>query len=538
MNTFNKIFMAVLIISISQYALSKNNPDTVNKTPNTIPAIHEWSGSTGFFEITNDMQITVDSANAQVAETFAEDLQSLSGEPRIKVCMQRENNSNNKSCLKGFKLSLNKDQSLGEEGYSIEIADEVIIRANEQAGLFYGTQTLLQIVAQDGTAFSRIPKGSIRDIPLIKERSFMLDIGRKYFEMDYLKKTIRNLAWYKYNRFHMHFTDWSGFRLKSEKFPGLASEQAYSKKDIRKIQDYAKKYNVMIIPEIDLPAHSTHIIKYRPDLAFQCKSMRTGRWLTQPILNKRWGRSDITIEEAGWVLDITKPHVRKFITELLDEFIPLFDSPYFHIGGDEWQFDKQKFDCPELMAYTKEKGFEYPGDTFVDWINSVNKQVKSYGKTTQIWNWWRYEAPTKNEFNKTSLQPDRDILVIVWNKSQEKQILHDGYQINISTEEGEGALYTTPGLRGRKLGDNAFFDNTSNYEELEFVSSPKIRGYTYCLWTDRLEHMNDEWFDRPSDKPKAIVAERTWGKKGSKTVEGLYIRMLNVGLAPHSLQNK
>src|SRR5690606_29222979 len=137
---------------------------------------------------------------------------------------------------------------------------------------------------------------------------------------------------------------------------------------------------------------------------------------------------ELTIYNAGWILDVTKPVTRQFVKELLDEFIPLFDGPYFHIGGDEWQFDDQKEECPELMAYTKKNGLKYPGDVFVEWINEVNQQVKSYGKTTQIWNWWSYNSPTNGKVNKSSISPDKDIVINVWNKIQEEEILASGYK--------------------------------------------------------------------------------------------------------------
>ncbi len=509
-------------------SVNSSSKAQLNSVPNVIPAIHHWQGSTGYFELAEHSQVILSGVEPSLAQTFVDDLFLIAGArlPKLAISSTASQGSNN------IHLKLVKAASLGDEGYRINIGDNVIVEANTAAGIFYATQTLQQIFIQDGSALNRLAKGKIEDQPTINERAFMLDIGRKYFEMDYLKKTIRQLAWQKMNTFHMHFTDWSGFRLQSDKFPGLASEQSYSKAQISELQDYAKKYHVMIIPEIDLPAHASHIVGYQPDLAFQCESMRTGRWVTQEMLNKIRGNDDKTIAEAGWVLDITKPHVRTFIKELLDEFVPLFDSPYFHVGGDEWQFDNQKTACPELMAYTKEQGYKHPGDPFVAWINQVNQQVKSYGKTTRIWNWWRYQNIAKNELAQTSIQPDKDIVVTVWNKSREQAILDDGYQVNISTEEGPGGVYSTPGEKGRKPGDYGYFDQKGNYENFAPVKASQINGYTYALWTDKAEHMPEKWFDMHVDKPRAVFAEKMWGKQGSATLKQFHQRLDKIADAP------
>ena len=125
------------------------------------------------------------------------------------------------------------NESLGEEGYQMDISGQVLITAGTTSGAFYGMQSLLQLFVQD----NKIQNGLIRDFPNYAERGFMLDLGRKYFEIEYIETLIRKLAWMKMNFIHLHFTDWNAFRLKSDLFPGLAAEQSYSKEEIRRIQD-------------------------------------------------------------------------------------------------------------------------------------------------------------------------------------------------------------------------------------------------------------------------------------------------------------
>ncbi|GAI91355.1 unnamed protein product, partial [marine sediment metagenome] len=245
-------------------------------------------------------------------------------------------------------------------------------------------QTLLQLFKQD----SKVRRGKAVDYPLIGVRGFMLDVARDFFEVDYIESIIRKLAWMKMNFIHIHFTDREAFRLKSDLFPGLAHPtEHYTKEDIRRLQDYAAKYHVMLIPEIEMPAHASSYTDYNPFLAFDCPSMRVGHKVTD-----NFEASD----QADWMftLDITRREVRTWLKAVLDEWIPLFDAPHFHIGGDEWQYDANKYACPELMEATRKAGYEYPGDLFVEFTNEMNDWVKSHGKITHIWNWWRF-SPDK-----------------------------------------------------------------------------------------------------------------------------------------------
>lgn len=415
-----------------------------------------------------------------------------------------------------FNLDAN-DKTLGEEGYQMEISRQVLTNANTTKGVFYGMQSLLQLFGQD----TKIQNGLIRDYPKYAERGFMLDIGRKYFEIEYIETLIRKLAWMKMNFIHLHFTEWNGFRLKSDLFPGLAAEQSYSKEDIRRIEDYAAKYHMMVIPEIDLPAHATVITDYNPYLAFKCESMRSSWWQTASL-----EKAGHPIEDQAWTLDITRREVRSWIKALLDEWIPLFDGPYFHIGGDEYQYDREKYACEELVSAAKEMGYEYPGDVFVDYINEINEQVKSYGKTTQIWNWWRFSQNEERQ-NHTSIQPAKDIVINAWNRPRLEDIIADGYRVVITSEEGEEALYVVPGM-GQNPGEYGYFDSKKIYEQWKPQTSPNVNGFKVCLWVNEVEEKPDDWFNQYIHLPLAVLAERTWSVKHENSIDQFQNRLDNV----------
>ena len=480
---------------------------------NVVPGFREVQTNKGHFKLTASSRIVADIASYKALErdlmVFKKELGQLAGmELVVSEGEPREGDL-------FFTLYAN-DEALGKEGYQMAIAGQVHIKANSATGAFYAMQSLLQLFAQE----SETQKGLVRDFPQYAERGFMIDLGRRYFEVEYIETLIRKLAWMKMNFIHLHFTDWNGFRLKSDLFPGLVSEQSYSKEEIRRIQDYAAKYHVMVVPEIDLPAHATAITDYNPYLGFKCPSMRASRWQTSQC--EGMGCSP---DGKAWTLDITRREVRSWIKALLDEWIPLFDGPYFHIGGDEYQYDVDKYTCEELVKAAREMGYEYPGDVFVDFINELNEQVKSYGKTTQIWNWWRFCAG-ENWQNKTSIQPAKDIVINVWNRPRQEEILADGYRVVITTEKGADGLYVTPGM-GKKPGDYGFFDSKRIYEQWKPATGRNVSGFKVCLWTDRVEKIaRDDWFNSWIDLPVAVLAERTWDIKHDDSL-GQFQRRLN-----------
>lgn len=461
-------------------------------SPATIPSVRQWRAEEGSFRLTASTRVICSESDmAALGDDpgqFAEDVERLTGvKPEV---------STDPPSVGDIVVSLTpNDGAVDDEGYRLRVGERLQITAAGVRGVFYGMQTVLQLLARDGS----VPRGVVEDRPTFAERGFMIDCGRHYFEVEYLERLIRRLAWMKMNFIHLHLTEWNGFRIESNVYPGLASEQAYSREDLRRIQDYAARFHVTVIPEVDLPAHATHITEYDPRLAFTCPSMRRAQWQGEPANS----------EGKAFTLDITRTEVRDWIRRLLDEVIPQFDGPYFHIGGDEWQYDIDKLACPELMQAMRKKGYEHPGDVFVEWINEVNEQVKSHGKTTQIWNWWRF-SPNKQKQNRTSIQPAKDIVVNIWNRPRRAAILGDGYQSIITTEEGRDALYVTPFEGGGKVGDYGVFDSRYIFGRWEPTRSPNVRGFKVCLWCDRSEHQPDDWFDQHYDLPLAVLSERVW----------------------------
>lgn len=477
-----------------------------------VPGLQSWQAGEGSLELTAGSRLVLAAgASAQLHEEaarLAADLKQLSGLTIPVVTGKRRDGD--------IVLTIG-DPAVGgasPEAYRMTIGKRVEVKAASPAGHFYAGRSLLQLLRQDKGRRS-LAQGTVEDWPNAPRRAMMVDVGRKYFEVDQLERLITQLGYLKINTLGLHFTDWPAFRLKSERHPGLSDRLSYDRQDIARLETAARRNHIMLIPEIDLPAHASAIIRYRPSLAFRCESMRQSEWLSRSAR-----------EEAGqyaWTIDITREENRAFLRELLDEFIPWFSGPYFHIGGDEYQYDADKTRCPELMDYTRAKGFQYPGDVFVDWINETNRFVRSKGKQTVIWNWWRFKD------DKTSIEPDKNILIYTWNAPREQNIIDSGYETIISPED---KLYVVPGIENFDGGGYGVVDTDKVYNQMEFRSGKGVAGYMLALWNDAAEHRTDSFLIGKAYEPVAVVAERLWSGKKSDSLDAFLARLNRVGPAP------
>ena len=256
------------------------------------------------------------------------------------------------------------------EGYTLEVEEGgVELAAREPAGLFYGLQTLRQLLppaawgdepAPAGTTWA-LPCLAIADRPRFSWRGMHLDVSRHFFPVDFVKQYIDLIARHKMNVFHWHLTDDNGWRLEIEAFPELTEicawrvdredrpwrrrepprpgEEAtyggfYTREEVREVVAYAKERFVTVVPEIEMPGHTSEVFAAFPEL-----SCRGERLPVQP--GAYWPNLDIFC--AG------NDAVFAFLEKVLDQVCRLFPSPYIHIGGDEARKDRWR-ECPRVPA--------------------------------------------------------------------------------------------------------------------------------------------------------------------------------------------
>lgn len=267
-----------------------------------------------------------------------------------------------------------------------------IVSATSQ-GLFYGFQTLRQLIANN-EASRAIPYLVINDAPRFAWRAFMLDEGRYFQGKDQVFKLLDEMARLKMNVFHWHLVDDQGWRIEIKKYPllteigstrpstqvgplkwdspiqsGEKHEGFYTQSEILEIVNYAAKLHINIVPEIEMPGHSSAAIAAYPWLG------SSGKAIDVP-----------TVFGVGKdVYNVTDPKVYTFLTDVLDEVIALFPSKIIHIGGDEVKYDHWK-NSESIQKYMQDNGLKSPADLQVFFTNRISQYIEKKGRRMMGWN--------------------------------------------------------------------------------------------------------------------------------------------------------
>ena len=276
------------------------------------------------------------------------------------------------------------------ESYTLSVTSQRIeIRATSGAGLFYGMQTLLQLMQPAGTGSYSVASVEIEDTPRFAYRGLMLDVSRHFSTKEFIKKQIDALAYYKINRLHLHLTDAAGWRLEIKKYPLLtdfaawrtdptwkkwwnggrkylrydepgASGGYYTQNDIREILEYARQHYITVIPEIEMPSHSEEVLAAYPQLS--CSG--------EPYKN-----SDFCVGNE---------ETFTFLENVLTEVMELFPSEYIHVGGDEAGKSAWKT-CPKCQKRMKDEHLANVDELQSYLIHRIEKFLNNHGRRLLGW---------------------------------------------------------------------------------------------------------------------------------------------------------
>jgi hexosaminidase len=276
-------------------------------------------------------------------------------------------------------IRLANDKALSTEGYHLRLSkDSITLEANTVKGIFYGNETLEQILRPNtGTD---IPLYDIIDYPTYAYRGMHLDVCRHFFSKEMIKQYIDLLAKYKINTFHWHLTDDQGWRIEIQKYPKLTSVGAwrtekdgkkyggyYSQRDIEDIVAYAQERFVTIVPELEMPGHSSAALAAYPE--FGC----TGRALTVP---NTWGIKPDIYAPTDFVLH--------FWEDVMDEVCTLFPGKYIHIGGDEAPKGQWK-KSPTAQDVMKEQQLKNEEELQYYFMHRVEQYLHKKGRIAIGW---------------------------------------------------------------------------------------------------------------------------------------------------------
>jgi hexosaminidase len=297
-------------------------------------------------------------------------------------------------------IRFNQDKNMAKEAYELIVSKTGIqITASDNTGWFYGIQSLIQLFPSltspsEPHSSVEIPAVTIKDAPRFSWRAFMLDEARYFKGMEQVKMLLDEMALLKMNVFHWHLTDDQGWRIEIKKYPlltevgskristqvgalkwkspvqsGEPHEGFYTQEEIREIVNYANERHITIVPEIEMPGHSTAAIA-------------SYNWLGT-IKNK--------IDVPIWfgvskdVYDVSDPEVYRFLTDVLDEVMGLFPSKVIHIGGDEVKYSHWK-ESESVQKYMKEKGLATPAELQIFFTNSISEYLQNKGRRMMGWN--------------------------------------------------------------------------------------------------------------------------------------------------------
>lgn len=419
------------------------------------------------------------------------------------------------------------DSTMGHpEGYKLQITPEkVLLTGGSEAGVFYGIQTIHKAlpILKDGKVAAALPAGTVTDFPRFRYRGFMIDVGRHFFPVSYLKQMIDLMALHNINYFHWHLTEDQGWRIEIKKYPKLTEIGSkrdstiidwetkkfdgkphsgfYTQDEAREIVRYAADRFITVVPEIDLPGHTTAALASYPELG--C----TGG--PYKVLCSFGVFPDVLCAGNDQTLQFTK--------DVLDEIMDIFPSEYIHIGGDECP--KSRWEkCPKCQAKIKELGIkalpkhskENQLQTY--FMSELEKEINAHGRRMLGW----------DEVLEGGLTPNSTIMS--WR----------GIQGGIEAARQHHDVIMTPiqrlyfsNPRINKMTGFEWMNRVYNFEpvpaELTDAEKKFVFGTQGCIWTEwTADSTKMEWQILPR---MAALSEIQWTLPEHKNFERFMERL-------------
>ncbi len=393
MNLKNSLILMFVIAIISCSA--SNYYFTEKQFVNIIPKPNKIAVNKGEFVINSETKIIsndTSAVNKYVINSLNNVLLRTVGY-KLKIVSKVESETN---CIK---LNL-VENDFGNEGYQLKIDETGITISGNYAGLFYGVQTLLQLLPHEifGTEkvdnlALKVPFVDIEDVPRFAWRGMHLDVGRHLFPIDFIKKYIDYLAFHKLNVFHWHLTEDQGWRIEIKKYPKLTEISAFrnetivghhstnpqkfdgqkyggffTQEEIKEVVKYASERFITVVPEIEMPGHAIAALAAYPEL-----SCAGGPFDVRPS----WGISD-DIFCAG------NENTFEFLENVLSEVVELFPSKFIHIGGDEAPKTRWH-ECPKCQKRISGENLADEHELQSYFIQRIEKYLNSKGKEIIGW---------------------------------------------------------------------------------------------------------------------------------------------------------
>jgi hexosaminidase len=383
-------------------------------------------------------------------------------------------------------------QELGEdESYALEVTSSgAKLNAATTLGVMRGLQTFLQLVEMTPQGFA-VPAVVIQDKPRFPWRGLMIDVGRHFMPVDVIERNLDGMAAVKMNVFHWHLSENQGFRVESKRFPKLQEMGSdglyYTQDQVREVIAYAHDRGIRVIPEFDMPGHSTAWFVGYPDLA-----SAPGPY----TIERKWGVFDPA-------MDPTRESTYKFLDVFIGEMAKLFPDQFFHIGGDEVN-GKQWDANPKIQEFMHGHGLNNNADLQAYFNTRIQKIVAKHGKTMEGWD--------------EILRPDlpKTIVIQSWRGQQSlADAARQGYRGLLSS----GYYLDLMGSAESHYAVDPFADGAATLSDED---KQKILGGEACMWA---EYVSPENIDSRIWPRAAAIAERLWSPQNVTDMNSMYARM-------------
>jgi hexosaminidase len=512
-----KVFISSLIVSIGPVIAS----------PALVPKPQKMSVQSGHFTLKPKQVISYTGCKSE-AQLFAQAIAKPTG-IQIKLVESKD---------ASIRFVVDPTLEISKEGYTLKVTSKkIVLKAKTAAGIFYGTQSLLQLlpvtIYADKTSRANrdIPAVTIDDAPAYSWRGIMLDVSRYFMDLEYVKHYIDIMALHKLNVLHLHLIDDAGWRIEIKKYPKLTTVGGwrgegrdrrnggfYTKKQLKEMVKYAADRHIMIVPEIELPAHTLSALAAYPYLG--C------RQIAHKVPERHFISRDLYC--AG------RKTTYQFLRDVMKEVFEIFPSEYIHVGGDEAKYDQWR-KCKYCQAKMKKEGY------------TTEKQLQGYMT--------RFFENLCHKNNRKIIGWD-EILKCDVSKSAGLMVWHNTKHAYEGAKKGypvvaayvRHAYFDTPESRlpGEIIGTGwtppvtlrKSYEWDPRPEGLTDQEAKNILGGHACLWNDQFLHkkiLRDEpgkgdsksetYVDMLTLPRIAGLAETCWTKKENKDYDDFINRM-------------
>ena len=518
--TFKMFTYFILFVTV----LPLNSQPQENKQLSILPRPGMVKWLPGQFELTSETRIVGIKEAKEAIDILTE---KLSRNERIN---QKISNYSKQNQIQFF-----LDKSLAKQGdgaYLLNIkSNGISISANERSGFFYAIQTLLQLLPLEIVSKTEnpppkilLPCVSIVDKPKYSWRSFLLDSGRQFQSVEFIKRYLDYLAMMKINVFHWHLTEGQGWRIEIKKYPKLTSigsqvatgeEQKgyYSQDDIKEIVEYANKLCITVVPEIDVPGHSEAALIAYPEYSCTKKAPESVMGFSSNLF---CGGNEETYV---------------FLKNILDEVCDLFPSEYIHLGGDEAPKDNWD-NCPVCQDKIIEEGLKNSDELQIYFSIRLANYLNNKSKKVILWG---------DVIENSIIKLPKNVVIYWWNYRKMNDIAYKNAR-EIGNKVICGTNYYTylnyPVTPWSRYKEDRTFDlrdiHDLNPSDIQNPDS-LVMGMGSCLWTDWNVKMS--MIDKRVFPRILALADQMWStnEKTSfseyyKIIRGFYPRLKVLGI--------